>query len=228
VFLCWPWEALDVQAAIEEANGACSVVVDYGNSPARVCYRAAHDDADGHKHKSKLVIVSAIGGDTVDKAADNLTKDKLVKLLEKLSAADRKKPEHFKLPKLNFEKEYELKEALTELNVKGIFDQNVANFSEMIQGTDASNPKLFLNQLDHKAVVQWTEEADKVADNESVPDKKDASISINKPFLFFITDEPVKKITKRQTDEEKHHNEVMIIFAGRIKTLTKDATYSFN
>jgi len=185
-----------------------------------------HDDADGHKHKTKLVVVIPTGDNTVDKAVDSMDREKLEKLLDKLIDAERKKPEHFKIPKLNFEKEYELKEAMGELNVKGVFDQAVANFSEMIQGTDASNPKLFLSQLDHKAVVQWNEEADKVADTEAVPANKDASIAVDKPFVFFITDEPEKKKTKR--DAEGRRNKPMVIFAGRVKTLSRDTTFSLD
>lgn len=186
-----------------------------------------HDDADGHKHKTNLIVLMPTGDNTVDKTIDSLDRDKLAKILDKLSKSDKKKPEQFKLPKLSFEKEYELKEALAELNVKGIFDETVANFSEIVQGTDASNPKLSLSQLDHKAVIQWNEEADKVADTEPAPANKDASISIDKPFVFFITDEPVKKnVAKRDADDEKRHLETVIVFAGRIKTLTKDTTFS--
>ena len=113
-----------------------------------------------------------------------------------------------------------------ELNVKGVFDQAVANFSEMVQGTDISNPQLFLSQLDHKAVVQWNEEADQVADTEAAPATKDPSIAVDKPFVFFITDEPQKKKEKR--DAEDKQNKPMVVFAGRIKTLSRDTTFSLD
>ena len=116
---------------------------------------------------------------------------------------------------------------MAELNVKGIFDQEVANFSEMVQMSDASNPKLFLTQLDHKAVVQWSEEADKIADTETVPADKDPSFSVDKPFIFFITDEPVPA-KKDKRDAEIEHKKPLVIFAGRIKTLSRDTTFSLD
>ena len=63
-----------------------------------------HTDADGHKHKANLIVLMPTGDNTVDKAIDNMDRDKLDKLIHKLRDAERKKPEQFKLPKLNFEK----------------------------------------------------------------------------------------------------------------------------
>lgn len=111
-----------------------------------------------------------------------------------------------------------MKEALSELNVKGLFSQADANFSQMVQGTDLSKPEIFLSQLDHKAVIQWTEDSDKKDDSEPMPSSNDESVAIDKPFIFFIVDKPMDE----QIDKP------MIIFAGRIKTLTKDTAFSFN
>ena len=121
--------------------------------------------------------------------------------------------------------EYELKEALNELNVKGVFDPAVANFSSLIQATDTANPAIALSQLDHKANIQWTEESDKATINEPLPQKKEASIAVNKPFLFFIVDVPLVK-TPAVAPAVDDHNEPMIIFAGRIKTLSKDTAFT--
>ncbi|KAJ6218255.1 hypothetical protein RDWZM_009412 [Blomia tropicalis] len=177
-----------------------------------------HEGAEGHKHGTKLVVIMPTDDNTVDKTIDSLEREKLTNLMDKLFKSDRKKPEQLKFPKLNFEKDYELKEALSELNVKGLFSQADANFSQMVQGTDLSKPEIFLSQLDHKAVIQWTEDSDKKDDSEPMPSSNDESVAIDKPFIFFIVDKPMDE----QIDKP------MIIFAGRIKTLTKDTAFSFN
>ena len=63
-----------------------------------------HEDTDGHKHRSKLIIVTSLGNETIDKTIENLTYGNLIKLLKKLSTAELIKAENFKLPKLYFEK----------------------------------------------------------------------------------------------------------------------------
>ena len=74
-----------------------------------------HDDADGHRHATKLVLVLPTGDNTVDKAVDSLTADKLATLLKKVSESEKVKPEQFKLPKLNFEKGKITKKTLKKL-----------------------------------------------------------------------------------------------------------------
>lgn len=176
-----------------------------------------HDDADGHRHAAKLVLVLPTGDNTVDRAVDSLTADKLAALLKKVSEAEKVKPEQFKLPKLNFEKEYELKDALSELNVKGAFDASVANFSDLLQMSDLTRPNLVLNQLNHKAIVQWSEEADKVADTtDAAVTKTEGPLLFNRPFLFFITDGP----------KVGGADKPLVVFAGRIKTLSRDTTFA--
>lgn len=44
------------------------------------------------------------GDNTVDKTIESMDREKLEKLLDRLTEADKKKPEHLEIPKLNFEK----------------------------------------------------------------------------------------------------------------------------
>ena len=102
--------------------------------------------------------------------------------------------------------------------MKGAFDASVANFSDLVQMSDLTRPNLVLNQLNHKAIVQWSEEADKVADAaaaDAAVTKTEGPLLFNRPFLFFITDGP-------KTGADKP----LVVFAGRIKTLSRDTAFA--
>ncbi len=101
--------------------------------------------------------------------------------------------------------------------MKGAFDASVANFSDLLQMSDLTRPNLVLNQLNHKAIVQWSEEADKVADTtDAAVTKTEGPLLFNRPFLFFITDGP----------KVGGADKPLVVFAGRIKTLSRDTTFA--
>ena len=99
------------------------------------------------------------------------------------------------LPKFQFEGEFGLNDQLIALGMKDAFDPNTANFSGMTERND-----LYISAVIHKAFVAVDEKGTEAAaatavimDLASAP-MPGVTLTIDRPFIFFIRDIPTGQI----------------------------------
>lgn len=99
-----------------------------------------------------------------------------------------------RLPKFELEYETDLNEALQNLGIQSAFDEEHADFSNMIQET---NPPLYISKVKQKTYIDVHEEGTEAAAVTSIEVKMTSApleddsfyMELNRPFFFTISDE---------------------------------------
>lgn len=103
-----------------------------------------------------------------------------------------------KLPKFQIEYETSLNEALQQLGMNKAFDEQLAQFPNMIE----EDERIFIHEVKQKTYIEVTEEGTEAAGATSVEmrltsaiiDEETFYMEINRPFFFTITDEETNVI----------------------------------
>ncbi len=96
---------------------------------------------------------------------------------------------HLQMPKFKFSFHTSLKESFSTLGMDDLFDS--PDFSAM-----TSNGGLFVSAIEHEAYIQVDEKGTKAAaaTGVAVADSHGPSVSVDRPFLFFIVDRPTSSV----------------------------------
>ena len=122
----------------------------------------------------------------------SLTAEKLAALREQMQ----RQQVALKMPSFTFESEFSLVEQLAALGMPAAFDPAQADFSGM-----TGNRELYIGDVIHKAFVKVDEAGTEAAAATAVimelamaPADQPIALTIDRPFLFFIIDEPTNTI----------------------------------
>ena len=152
----------------------------------------------------ELEFIGFIPKNGIDKYIDNLTDEKLKKLTDNYEVASDKLRINLSLPRFKYSYEVsDFKKALINLGIKEIFDDSLADFSNIID-KNRINGNLSVSDAIHKTFIDLSETGTKAAAvtyfglkaNGAFmeEDYQEINIEFNKPFIYMIREKNTNEL----------------------------------
>lgn len=177
----------------DDAKGIILPYVSYDKETGKIDY----------DKESNLEFVGILPNQDVNTYIDNLTSEKLNKLIDSAKGASASYEIRLSLPRFKYEYSVDnFKNLLINMGIKDAFDPNKADFTNAMAKKDMDD-NLYVSTAKHKTFINLNEKGTKAAavtyfgvdSATALPDEHEiVEIKFNKPFVYLIRDSKTKEV----------------------------------